>query len=158
MSLLDDYLVATIVDAEKLFDREIDVLGTPVGLKFALRDISLVPIKPPRSLLVVSMVSCRSKRGQASASRWQRDARQGPHDLSLNVGIDILNHLLAHIWRGSLLDTSFDGTDPDSPTASITMGVLAGFASQALLDTFPADAPLTISLNAAAAHRSLCGP
>ena len=148
LSLLDDYLVATIVDAE-LIDREIDVLGTPVGLKFALRDIF---IGPDKATAVASGRIDGVMPVKEGPGIWQAGGSatpdQGPHDLSLNVGIDILNHLLAHIWRGSLLDTSFDGTDPDSPTASITMGVLAGFASQALLDTFPADAPLTISLNA----------
>ena len=147
LSLLDDYLVATIVDAE-LFDREIDVLGTPVGLKFALRDIFIGPDKATAvaSGRIDGVVPVKE------ASIWRAGGSatpdQGPHDLSLNVGIDILNHLLAHIWRGGLLDTSFDGADHDSPTASITMGVLAGFASQALLDTFQADAPLTIRLNA----------
>ena len=124
-------------------------MGTPVGLKFALRDIFIGPDKATAvaSGRIDGVVPVKEGPGiwQAGGSATPD---QGPHDLSLNVGIDILNHLLAHIWRGGQLDTSFDGTDPDSPTASITMGVLAGFASQALLDTFPADAPLTIRLNA----------
>ena len=148
LSLLDDYLVSTIVDAE-LFDREIDVLGTPVGLKFALRDIF---IGPDKATAVASGRIDGVMPVKEGPGIWQAGGSatpdQGPHDLSLNVGIDILNHLLAHIWRGGLLDTSFEGTDPDSPTASITMGILAGFASQTLLDTFPADAPLTIRLDA----------
>ncbi len=148
LSLLDDYLVQTIVEAE-LLNREIDVLGTPVGLNFELRDLSVTPemATAAASGRITGVMPVKDAPGiwQAGGSSAPTT---GPHDVSLNVGVDILNHLLAHVWRGALLDTVFDGRDPESPTANLTMGVLAGAAAPALLDTFGPDSPISVRTEA----------